>query len=79
MKINIRDFCAAAGKKVKFDRWLTQVRTVYKSKKLYKAMPGKQVEEQFDMITGFEALKARAQIKSTGRLRGKSNVERRSG
>jgi hypothetical protein len=75
MKINIRDFCAAAGKKVKFDRWLTQVRTVYKSKKLYKAMPGK----QFDMITGFEALKARAQIKSTGRLRGKSNVERRSG
>jgi PPK2 family polyphosphate:nucleotide phosphotransferase len=45
MKINTKDFRVAAGKKVKLDKWPTQVKPVYKSKKQYKALLEKQVEE----------------------------------
>jgi PPK2 family polyphosphate:nucleotide phosphotransferase len=45
MKINIKDFRVAAGKKVKLDKWPTQVKPVYKSKKQYKKFLEKQVEE----------------------------------
>jgi len=45
MKINIKDFCVPAGKKIKLDKWPTHVKPVYKSKKQYKAMLEKQVEE----------------------------------
>jgi len=45
MKIDIKDFCVPAGKKVKLDKWPTHVKPVYKSKKQYKAMLEKQVEE----------------------------------
>ncbi|HUV99735.1 MAG TPA: ADP-polyphosphate phosphotransferase [Gallionella sp.] len=45
MKIDIKDFCVPAGKKVKLDKWPTQVKPVYKSKKQYKALLEKQVEE----------------------------------
>jgi PPK2 family polyphosphate:nucleotide phosphotransferase len=45
MKINIRDFCVQAGKNVKLEKWPTQVQQVYQSKKEYKALLEKQVEE----------------------------------
>ncbi len=45
MKINIRDFRVAQGKQVKLDKWPTRVKPVYKSKKEYKALLEKQVEE----------------------------------
>ena len=45
MKIDIKDFCVPAGKKVKLDKWPTHVKPVYKSKKQYKALLTKQVEE----------------------------------
>ena len=45
MKIKTRDFRVAQGKKVKLDKWPTQVKPVYKSKKEYKALLEKQVEE----------------------------------
>ena len=48
MKINIKDFCVPAGKKVKLDRWPTRVKPVYKSKKKYKELLEKQVEELSD-------------------------------
>ena len=45
MKINIKDFRVPQGKKVKLDKWPTQVKPVYQSKKEYKELLGKQVEE----------------------------------
>jgi PPK2 family polyphosphate:nucleotide phosphotransferase len=45
MKINIKDFRVAAGKKVKLDKWPTRVKPVYRSKKKYKEHLEKQVEE----------------------------------
>jgi PPK2 family polyphosphate:nucleotide phosphotransferase len=45
MKIDVKDFRVDAGKKVRLDKWPTQVKPVYKSKKEYKAMLAKQVEE----------------------------------
>jgi PPK2 family polyphosphate:nucleotide phosphotransferase len=45
MKVDIKDFRVAQGKKVKLDKWPTQVKPVYKSKKEYKALLEKQVEE----------------------------------
>jgi PPK2 family polyphosphate:nucleotide phosphotransferase len=45
MKINIKDFCVQAGKNVKLEKWPTQVQQVYQSKKEYKALLEKQVEE----------------------------------
>lgn len=45
MKINTKDFRVAEGKKVKLDKWPTRVKPVYKSKKEYKALLAKQVEE----------------------------------
>ena len=45
MKICSKDFRVPAGKKVKLDRWPTRVKPVYKSKKKYKELLEKQVEE----------------------------------
>jgi len=45
MKINIKDFRVPAGKKVKLDRWPTRVKPVYKSKKKYRELLEKQIEE----------------------------------
>jgi PPK2 family polyphosphate:nucleotide phosphotransferase len=45
MKIDIKDFRVAQGKKVNLDKWPTKVKPVYKSKKEYKSMLNKQVEE----------------------------------
>jgi PPK2 family polyphosphate:nucleotide phosphotransferase len=45
MKIKTKDFRVAAGKKVKLDKWPTQVKPVYKSKKEYKALLEEQVKE----------------------------------
>ena len=45
MKINIKDFRVPQGKKVKLDKWPTRVKPVYKSKKEYKELLAKQVEE----------------------------------
>ncbi len=45
MKIHIKDFRVADGKKVKLDKWPTRVKPVYKSKKEYKVLLEKQVEE----------------------------------
>ena len=45
MKINVKDFRVPAGKKVKLDKWPTQVEPVYKSKKEYKDLLAKQVGE----------------------------------
>lgn len=45
MKINIKDFRVPEGKKVKLDKWPTQVKPVYKSKKEYKKLLAKQVDE----------------------------------
>jgi PPK2 family polyphosphate:nucleotide phosphotransferase len=45
MKINIRKFRVAAEKTVKLDKWPTSVKPVYKSKKKYKELLEKQVEE----------------------------------
>jgi len=44
MKLNIKDFRVPQGKKVKLEKWPTEVKPVYKSKKEYKAMLAKQVE-----------------------------------
>ena len=45
MKTNVKDFRVSAGKKVKLDKWPTQVKPVYKSKKKYRELLEKQVEE----------------------------------
>ena len=45
MKINSRDFRVPAGKKVKLDKWPTLVRAAYRSKKQYRELLRKQVEE----------------------------------
>jgi len=45
MKIKIKDFRVAAGKKVKLDKWPTQVKPVYRSKKKYEELLAKQVQE----------------------------------
>ena len=45
MKINIKDFRVPQGKKVKLDKWPTQVKPVYQSKKEYRELLEKQVEE----------------------------------
>ncbi len=45
MNINIKEFYVAPGKKVKLDKWPTQVKAVYKSKKQYREMLGQQIEE----------------------------------
>jgi len=45
MKIDIKDFCVPAGKKVKLNKWPTHVKPVYKSKKQYRALLTKQVDE----------------------------------
>jgi PPK2 family polyphosphate:nucleotide phosphotransferase len=45
MKINIKNFRVAEGKKVKLDKWSTLVKPVYKSKKKYEELLAKQVEE----------------------------------
>ena len=45
MKIKIKDFCVPTGKKVNLGKWPTRVKPVYQSKKEYKALLAKQVEE----------------------------------
>jgi PPK2 family polyphosphate:nucleotide phosphotransferase len=45
MKINVKDFRVAAGNTVKLEKWPTLVKPVYQSKKEYKELLGKQVEE----------------------------------
>ena len=45
MKINIKDFRVAPGKQVKLDKWPTRVEPVYKSKKEYRELLGKRIEE----------------------------------
>ena len=45
MKMNIKDFRVPAGKKIKLAKWPTLVEPVYQSKKEYKALLEKQVEE----------------------------------
>jgi len=45
MKINIQDFQVPQGKKMNLEKWPTRVKPVYKSKKEYKALLAKQVEE----------------------------------
>jgi PPK2 family polyphosphate:nucleotide phosphotransferase len=45
VKINIKDFRVPAGKKVNLDKWPTLVKPIYSSKKIYKELLGKQVEE----------------------------------
>lgn len=45
MKINIKDFRVAAGKKVKLDKWPTLVKPFYDSKKKYRALLDKQIAE----------------------------------
>ena len=45
MKININDFRVPAGNSVKLDQWPTLVKPVYHSKKQYKTLLEKQVEE----------------------------------
>jgi PPK2 family polyphosphate:nucleotide phosphotransferase len=45
MKINIKDFRVTQGEKVDLDKWPTRVKPVYKSKKQYRELLAKQVEE----------------------------------
>lgn len=45
MKINIKEFRVPTGKKVRLDKWPTRVKPAYKSKKKYKKLLEKQVEE----------------------------------
>jgi PPK2 family polyphosphate:nucleotide phosphotransferase len=45
MKLDIKEFRVPQGKKVKLEKWPTRVKPVYKSKKEYKAMLTRQVEE----------------------------------
>jgi PPK2 family polyphosphate:nucleotide phosphotransferase len=45
MKIDIKDFRVPQGKKVKLDKWPTQVKPVYKSKKQYQEMLDRQIAE----------------------------------
>ncbi len=45
MKINIKDFRVTQGEKVDLDKWPTRVNPVYKSKKQYRELLAKQVEE----------------------------------
>jgi PPK2 family polyphosphate:nucleotide phosphotransferase len=45
MKINIKDFRVAEGKNVKLDKWPTQVKPFYDSKKKYRALLDKQIAE----------------------------------
>lgn len=45
MKINIKEFRVQAGKKVKLEKWPTLVKPLYQSKKEYKEILEKQVDE----------------------------------
>ncbi|MCG6934115.1 MAG: polyphosphate kinase 2 family protein [Gallionella sp.] len=45
MKIDIKDFRVAQGKKVNLDKWPTRVKPVYRSKKKYRELLKEQVEE----------------------------------
>ena len=45
MKIHVKDFLVPAGKKVKLDKWPTLAEPVYQSRKKYKELLGKQIEE----------------------------------
>jgi len=45
MKINSKDFRVPTGKKVRLDKWPTLVQPVYQSKKAYRELLEKQVEE----------------------------------
>ncbi|MGA7749181.1 MAG: ADP-polyphosphate phosphotransferase [Gallionella sp.] len=45
MKINIKDFRVPAGKKVKLEKWPALVKPIYQSKKQYKMLLEKHVEE----------------------------------
>jgi len=45
MKINTRDFCVQAGKNVKLEKWPTRVQPVYQSRKEYRELLAKHVEE----------------------------------
>ena len=45
MKIESEDFRVPAGKTIKFEKWLTQVKPAYRSKKEYKEFIATQVEE----------------------------------
>jgi PPK2 family polyphosphate:nucleotide phosphotransferase len=45
MKLDIKEFRVPQGKKVKLEKWPTRVKPVYKSKKEYKVMLTRQVEE----------------------------------
>ena len=45
MKINIKDFLVSEGKKVKLEKWPTQVKPLYHSKEIYKELLDKQREE----------------------------------
>lgn len=45
MKINPKDFRVQAGKKVELDKWPTQVKPIYKSKKKYKKHLKKHIEK----------------------------------
>jgi PPK2 family polyphosphate:nucleotide phosphotransferase len=49
MKIDAKDFRVPEGKKVKLDKWPTLVDPVYGSKKEYKTLLAKQVEELSDL------------------------------
>ncbi len=48
MKIDIKDFRVPAGKTVKLNKWPTKVKPLYGSKKEYKALLGKQVDDLSD-------------------------------
>lgn len=45
MKIKSKDFCVPAGEKVRLEKWLTQVKKVYSSKKKYHKLLKEQVDE----------------------------------
>jgi len=45
MKIHIKDFRVPAGTKVSLDKWPTRVKPVYKSRKQYRELLSKQVDE----------------------------------
>ncbi len=49
MKIHLKDFRVPEGKKVKLDKWPTLVDPVYESKKEYKKLLAKQVDELSDL------------------------------
>ncbi len=45
MKIKSKDFCVPAGEKIRLEKWPTQVKKVYSSKKKYHKLLKEQVEE----------------------------------